>query len=216
MEPAMELYFAYPSTYSQKVLLGLYEKNVDFKPHLIDLTSDEERAGYREFYPLGKVPLLLRGDGRMIPESSIILDYIDQAFPQGPTLIPADQELARQVRLIDRMCDLYLNDPVVSLILESWKPAPEQNLEMMEKAIEKIGIMYRFLGDHLENGQFLVGDSFTLADCSAIPPLYFAKAFADFSSIGNLQGYWDRMSQRPAFVRLQKEAAPHVRALMGE
>ena len=67
----------------------------------------------------------------------------------------------------------------------------------------------------MDRRQFLAGDHFTLADCAAIPPLYYARTFADFSSIDNLQSYWDRMSQRPAFVKLLEEAKPHRQALMG-
>ncbi len=211
----MDLYFSYTSTYSQKVLLGLYEKNVAFTPHLIDLASDEQQRAYHELYPFGKVPLLVRDDGRLLPESSIILDYVDFTFPQAPQLIPRDPEQARHVRLIDRMCDLYLNDPVVSLILESWKPQDRQDLMMMDKAVERVGTMYRFLDAQLQNHAYLAGETFTLADCAAIPPLYYAKAFAPIEPLAKLQQYWERVSQRPAFLRMHKEAEPHVRALMG-
>ena len=211
----MDLYFSYTSTYSQKVLLGMYEKSVPFNPIQVDLADAQAHAAYRELYPFGKVPLLVRDDGRMIPESSIILDYIDHRFPRGPQLIPADHEQALQVRLIDRMCDLYLNDAVVSLILESWKLPGQQEVDIIDKSTEKVGLMYRYLEDHLEGRNFLTGDSFTLADCAAIPPLYYARAFADFASIPNVQAYWERVSQRPAFVRLMKEAEPYVRELMG-
>lgn len=211
----MDLYFSYTSTYSQKVLLGLYEKSVPFNPQPVDLANAGAHARYRDFYPFGKVPLLVRDDGRMIPESTIILEYIDHRFPRGPQLIPADHEQALYVRQMDRMCDLYLNDPVVSLILESWKLPGQQDVDVIDKSTEKVGLMYRYLGDHLEGRAFLAGDHFTLADCAAIPPLYYARAFADFASIDNLQRYWDQVSQRPAFVKLLEQVKPHVQALMG-
>jgi len=211
----MDLYFSYTSTYSQKVLLGLYEKSVPFNPQLVDLADARAHGRYREFYPFGKVPLLVRDDGRMIPESTIILEYIDHRFQRGPQLIPADHEQALQVRLLDRMCDQYLNDPVVTLIFESWKLPGQRDVDIIDRATEKLGIMYRYLNDHLAGRSFLAGDQFTLADCAAIPPLYYARAFADLASVPQLQDYWDRMAQRPAFVRLQKEAEPYVRALMG-
>lgn len=212
----MDLYFSHTSTYSHKVLLGLYEKSVPFNPQPVDLTDVQAHARFQEFYPLGKVPLLVRDDGRMVPESSIILEYIDYRFPRGPQLIPADHEQALQARLLDRLCDQYLNDPVVSLILESWKPVGQQDPDLIDRATKKIGVMYRYLGDHLQGRTFLVGEQFTLADCAAIPPLYYARAFADFVSIDNLQRYWEHVSLRPAFIRLLQETKPHVQALMGE
>lgn len=212
----MDLYFAYLSTYSQKTLLGMYERGVEFTPHLVDLTDPEARAEYQKLYPFGKVPLLIRDDGRMIPESSIILEYIDTGLDGGPYLIPKDPESSRRVRFLDRMCDLYLNDPVVSLIFESWKPTEQQNAEMMQKASEKIGTMYRFMEDQLLDREFLAGNEFSLADCSALPVLYYAKSFAPFSDFPNIKSYWDRVSSRESFVRVKTEAEPYISAVMGE
>ena len=48
----MDLYFSYLSTYSQKVLLGLYEKNVPFTAHMVDLTDPEDREAYRKLLSL--------------------------------------------------------------------------------------------------------------------------------------------------------------------
>lgn len=211
----MDLYFAYLSTYSQKVLLGLYEKGIEFTPHLVDLADEAARAEYRKVYPFGKVPLLVRDDGRLIPESSIILEYIETAFDSKPVLIPSDPEAARRVRFMDRMCDLYLNDPVVSLIFESWKPEDQQSPELMKKASEKIGMMYRFMEDQLSDHPYLAGDQFSMADCAAMPVLFYAKSFAPFDSFEHIQKYWDAVSAREAFVRLKKEAEPYIRAAMG-
>lgn len=212
----MELYFAYLSTYSQKTLLGFYERGAKFTPREVDLADADAREEYRKLYPFGKVPLLVRDDGRMIPESSIILEFMDTHCEGGPFLIPKDPEASRRVRFLDRMCDLYLNDPVVSLIFESWKPLEQQNREMMQKASEKIGIMYRFMEDQLEQRAFLAGDDFSLADCSALPVLHYAKSFAPFDTSPSIQAYWDRLSTREAFQRVKQEAEPYIKAAMGE
>ena len=211
----MDLYFAYLSTYSQKVLLALYEKDIAFTPHFVDLTSEEDRAEYRKLYPFGKVPLLIRDDGRLIPESSIIVEYLETAFPQSPQLIPEDPEEARKVRFMDRMCDLYLNDSVVSLIFESWKPDEQRDSAMMEKASEKIGIMYRFMDDQLSQSEYLAGAEFSMADCAALPVLLYAKSFASFADFDNITRYWETVSQRPAYLKLKTEAEPYVKAVMG-
>ena len=211
----MDLYFAYLSTYSQKVLLALYEKDIPFTGHLVDLTSEEDRAEYRNIYPMGKVPLLIRDDGRLIPESSIIVEALELDFPQGPTLIPSNPEQARRVRFMDRRCDLYLNDPVVSLIFESWKPEAQRDAAMMAKASEKIGIMYRFMDDQLAESEYLGGGEFSLADCSAIPVLFYANSFAPFAECKNISRYWEQVSKRPAYLKLKTEAEPYVKAAMG-
>ncbi len=211
----MDLYFAYLSTYSQKVLLALYEKDIPFTPHLVDLSSEQDRAEYHKLYPFGKVPLLVREDGRLIPESTIIVEYLETAFPQAPVLIPKDPEEARKARFMDRMCDLYLNDPVVSLIFESWKPEEQRDSEMMAKASEKIGIMYRYMEDQLAQTEFLAGDTFTMADCAAMPVLFYANSFAPFGGFDHIHRYWESVSQRPAFLKLKQEAEPYIKAVMG-
>ena len=212
----MELYFAYPSTYSQKTLLALYEKGVEFTPKLVNLTEPSEREAYRQLYPLGKIPLLIRDDGRLIPESTIIIEYLEEAFPEEPQLIPKDPEAARQVRFLDRMCDQYLNDPVVNLIFESMKPEAEQNQAQMEKSSELISVLYGLLNQQLADRRFLAGDTFTMADCSAIPALYYARSFADFSIFEHIGSYWERLQEHPSWKRVRKEAGPYIKAILGE
>ena len=123
----MQLYYFPPSTYSQKALIALEEKNVSFEREIVNLFDDKVRSEYREFYPLGKIPLLKRDDGWIIPESSIIVEFLETKYPDAQQLIPSDPVLARQTRFMDRMNDLYLNDPVATLLFESWKPETEQD-----------------------------------------------------------------------------------------
>ena len=212
----MELYFAYPSTYSQKVLLALYEKGVEFTPKQVSLMDEKAREEYRQLYPVGKIPLLIKDDGRLIPESSIIIEYLENDFPTDPPLIPKDPELARRVRFLDRMCDMYLNDPVVNIIFETMKPQDQQNSELLEKSTQLIGTLYGLINGQLEGRQFLAGDTFTMADCAAIPPLYYARSFAEFSIFENIGAYWERIQDHPSWRRVHEEAAPHIKAILGE
>ena len=73
----MKLYCALPSPYSQKVLIAFKEKGIKFDPEYVNLMDPEKHAEYKKFYPIGKVPLLVLEDGYMIPESSIIVEYLD-------------------------------------------------------------------------------------------------------------------------------------------
>ena len=211
----MELYFAYPSTYSQKVVLALYEKGIEFTPKLVSLMDEKASEAYKQIYPLGKIPLLIRDDGRMIPESSIIIEYLENEFPTEPPLIPKDPEEARRVRFLDHMCDLYLNDPVVSMIFESMKPQDQQNTELLEKSSHLIGTLYGLLNEQLATRDFVAGDHFTLADCAAIPPLFYARNFAEFSIFEHIGAYWERVQDHPSWKRLREEAAPHIQAILG-
>ena len=206
----MKLYYFPLSTYSQKVLIALYEKEVDFTPQLVDLQSDAGRNEYRKIYPLGKVPLLVREDGWKIPESSIIIEYLDTHFDTGTRLLPTDAEDARQVRFRDRMLDLYLNDSVVTLWFESWKPAGEQDQAAIEKSRFRVGVMYEFMAKDLAQKEWIAGDSFSMADCAAAPVLVYAQQVAPFTEHTNIRQYWQRLSHRPSFQRVLKDAAPYL------
>ena len=82
----MKLHYFPLSTYSQKALIALYEKKVAFTPEIVDLQDPAARAAYRDIYPLGKVPLLTRDEGRMIPESTIIIELLETRRPGAPVL----------------------------------------------------------------------------------------------------------------------------------
>lgn len=85
----LELYHGLPSTCSKKVRLVLYEKGLPFRSHLMDLRKFEQhRPEYLKLNPNGVVPTLVH-DGQVVVESSVIMEYLDDAFPQVP-LRPKD------------------------------------------------------------------------------------------------------------------------------
>ncbi|MDH3768119.1 MAG: glutathione S-transferase family protein, partial [Gammaproteobacteria bacterium] len=129
----MKLYYLPVSTYSQKALIALHEKQLSFEPELVAMLDDDARAKYREIYPIGKVPLLILDNGHMIPESTIIVEYANGASDKGPDLIPGDADSRRQVRFRDRMMDFYINDPITMLFFESRKPEADQDQNLIDQ-----------------------------------------------------------------------------------
>lgn len=96
----MKLYFSPVSAYSQKVRVAFYEKGVPFEPVVVDFMDPAAREAFRKVSLIGKVPFLrLEAEDWSIPESSIIIEYLDQRHPdEGPRLVPAhpDRALARK------------------------------------------------------------------------------------------------------------------------
>ena len=85
----LKLYNFPQSTCSQKVRLTLWEKDIEFLDRPVDSTKREHLSGwYLELNPNGVVPTLIH-DGAVIIDSSVIMEYLDEVFPERP-LTPAD------------------------------------------------------------------------------------------------------------------------------
>jgi glutathione S-transferase len=211
----MKLYFSWLSPYSQKTLVGLYEKGADFTPEVVNLGDPAARAAYQKLYPLGKVPLLALDDGYLIPESTTILEYVDAHVAGGTKLIPADVDRGRRARFFDRQFDLYVNDPFGRIFFAGDAPGVpptnpnEREVRRIESAKRTLGISYDFYDRHFEKNTWVLGDEFTLGDCSAVALLY-AKNVMPFDRHPNLARYVGRLVERPSVARMLKEAAPHL------
>jgi glutathione S-transferase len=202
----MKLYYHPLSTYSQKVLIALYEKGLDFEPIVISLMAPDARDLYRDVYPLGKVPCLQLEDGHIIPESSIIIEYIDPLAE--PTLIKGDADETRRIRFKDRMFDLYLNESVGTLFFQGMKPESGQDPERIEKARFNIATMYSFMENEFSKQPYANGEEFLMSDCAAAPALFYAERVAPFADHENISAYWERLKSRPSVQRTHEEAAP--------
>jgi glutathione S-transferase len=206
----MKLYYHPLSTYSQKVLIALYEKGIEFEPVLVNLMDEESRLTYRDTYPMGKVPCLQLEDGHMIPESSIIIEYIDNMAE--PTLIKGDADETRRIRFKDRMFDLYLNESAGTLLFQGMKPEDQQDPDRISKARQHINTMYRFMENEFGNQDYANGNEFLMADCAAAPALFYAQKVAPFADFANISAYWERLKSRPSIKRTHDEAAPFLSA----
>lgn len=211
---ALKLYYSPLSSYSQKVMIAFAEKQATYEPHVVNLGDPAAREAYRKIYPMGKVPCLVLEDGWTIPESTIIIEYLDTSVKTGTKLIPDDVNLARQTRFFDRMSDFYLNDPVVSLFFTGMKPDSEFKTEALNEAKATLDITYTQIDKHLAGKKYMMGDLFTMADCASAPALAYARMLYPFEKYSNIQTYFNRLAERPSVKKVFDEVAPMIAQFM--
>lgn len=210
----MKLYYFPLSSYSQKVLMALYEKGVEFTPELVMVGDPAVKEAYRKVNPFGKIPTLVLDDGHVIPESSIIIEYLEGHHgDSGTRLIPAETDAARQARFMDRFFDLYINDTMQKIFFDGRKPEAERDPRGVAAAKATMDIAYA-MGDKIMGSRtWGAGEEFTMADCAAAPALAYARMVYPFNEHKNLVAYTERLLARPSFARVLKEAEPYLAML---
>jgi glutathione S-transferase len=104
------LYDSNYATCPRKARLCLYEKGVAFDRHVISLeTGEEHEPWFRKLNPKGLIPVLVH-DGEVLTESSVICQYIDEAF-EGPPLMPSDPYGRARARYWMNRIDVYMHVP---------------------------------------------------------------------------------------------------------
>ena len=94
----LTLYYHPFASFCQKVLIALYENEIPFKPHLVDLGDPSAREAFRAIWPIGRFPVL--GDaerGRVVPESTTIIEYLAVHYP-GPSRAGSRRPRSRRSR----------------------------------------------------------------------------------------------------------------------
>jgi glutathione S-transferase len=192
----MQLYYHPRSPYSHKVMIALAEKRVACETVMV--RPDEDRLA--KLTPLRKVPLLVLDDDWKIPESTIIIEYLDAHFSTGTQLIPEDRDQARQTRFHDRLSDLYVKEPLMELLFKRGDA---------DAAHARIETLLTGFDAHLAKRSWIMGDGFTMADCSLIPGLRYARELHPFERHKHVTAYFARAMERPSVKGLFDELAPH-------
>ncbi len=119
----MKLY-AHPfSSYSQKVLIALYENTTLFEYR--NLEEPEASAELAALWPLKRFPMLL-DDGRCILESSTIVAHLQAHHPGPVSLIPPG-DAGLEVHMLDRVFDNYVMTPMQKVVLDAMRPAADRD-----------------------------------------------------------------------------------------
>jgi glutathione S-transferase len=196
------------SSYCHKALIALYENDSPFEKRVVNLMDPADAAAFKKLWPCGQFPVLQDGD-RIIPESSVIIEYLDAKFPGKTRFIPADSELARQVRAKDRFFDLQLHTHMQKVVGDRFRPADQRDAYGVEQAKKRIDVALDMIDTEMAGKTWAVGDQFSMADCAAAPPLFYInKAFPFGDRHKNAKSYLDRLLERPSYARVIEEAQP--------
>ena len=209
---SLTLYFHPLSSFCQKVLTALYENDTPFEPHVVDLFDEASATAFKKIWPIGKFPVLRdEAKDRTVPESSIIIEYLAQHYPGKSRLVPRDEEAARQTRLRDRFFDLYVNVPMQKIVTDKLRPAGRNDPYGVEDAKKLLQTALGMIDQDMAGRTWAMGDGFTMADCAAAPPLFYANMLMPFGDTQrNAAAYLGRLMERPSFARAVKEAQPYL------
>ncbi len=194
----LEHYHNINSVCAQKVRIALLEKGLQVTEHLLTLRGDQFDPAYLKLNPSGVVPTLVH-DGNAITESSLILYYLDETFPDPP-LMPKSSLLRYRVRLYNKLIDEYLHNSCMILTFatafrpnflkmprELWlaevNKSPLKRRAEYKRSVIEHGLDSEFVTDAiaqhkkllawmdeaLRESKYLAGDAFSNADCAVVP-----------------------------------------------
>ncbi|MGI9150594.1 MAG: glutathione S-transferase [Limnohabitans sp.] len=204
------------SNYYNKLKIQLLEKGVPFEEELVWVKPVEPATLLRS--PMGKIPFLDTPHG-CISESAVCAEYIEQAYPQHP-LMPVDPFEAAKVREILTYLELHVELVARELYPQAFfggqvdEETKVRVRKQLTKGIEGLSKLVKFK-------PYVAGETFTLADCSAIVNLSLAsmasKAVYGEDLLANLpvKAYTQQMSER-ASVQKVNEDKKACMALMAE
>jgi glutathione S-transferase len=201
------------SSYTQKVLIALYENAIPHEFRCLGPDTPQHAAEWLRRWPLRKFPLLVDGE-REVAETSIIIEYLQLAHAGPVRLLPADSMAALDVRFLDRFFDLHVMTPVQHAVGGALSGDEDKRREGLAHAAEKLEWAYAWLEQRLEQrhggASWAAGDDFTLADCAAAPSLFYADwTHPIAASHPLLRAYRSRLLARPSFARTVDEARPY-------
>jgi len=160
----MKLYGGLASPYVARVVLFARLKGLDLAPVMPD--GGIKSPGYLALNPMGKMPVL-EADGRGIPESSVICEYLEDLRPGTGGLpgSPADRATART---LERVFDVYVS-PHGNLLFRNLDPAT-RDASAVTAALQSLETGFGYL-EHFLRAPYAAGAQPSIADCTLLPSL---------------------------------------------
>jgi glutathione S-transferase len=211
----MKLYSLPLSPYSARVRGAIYAKQLDIE---VSLPPEGWRQSeeFRQINPARRVPVLILKDGTALPESGVIVEYLEDAFPAVP-LRPKNAKDLAQVRLITNIADLYVMQAAMPIffLLDVEKidePAAAAGFEKLDRGLAHLESLLR-------PGAYAQGDRISIADVWMTPVRFTLDGLIGFAKRPDLlerypaiAGYTDVIKRDPALSRVWQEMTDGLKA----
>jgi len=162
---------------------------------------------------MGGMPVLVDPEAdEVLPESSIVMEYVDAFAAERPRLLPGDRRAALEVRRWDRFFDAHVQTPMQAIVADRLRPEDARDPTGVETARRTLDTAYGVLQEHLAGRDgWIAGDDFSLADCSAAPALFYGRAVHGWDAEAHpaITAYYRRLVARPSVRRVVDEARPY-------
>jgi glutathione S-transferase len=213
----MKLYYSPLSVYSAKPRIAMYEKAIAHETRLVNWTPATGWIKPEELprlNPKAQIPVLVDGD-TVVPDSTIILEYLDECVPKTPLFPTGAAERAR-CRILEDLGDTLLAPNLGVLVREIFlKPDPStRDRAAVEQVMAELTRQYRRLDRELGKREYLCGE-FSVADISCFSPINIASIMqaAPLPEFDNLAKWLSRMQSRPSVSRYLTEFAGAIKQL---
>lgn len=212
----MKLFGANLSPFVRKAIVTLNLKGITYD-HEVVMPGDNSPA-YRAISPLGKIPALVDGD-LSICDSSVICDYLDDAYP-SPATRPADPKQRARARWLEEFADTRVAETTAVIFRERLvKPKllgqqPDEARLAKVLAEEQPGVL-AYLEQQVPAAGFLFGD-FLTADIALVSPIItaeYAGLAIDGAHYPRLAAFLQRVKEHPAVAAALRDEAAMLRAL---
>ena len=198
------------SPYVRKVRIALAEKGVDYENNQVVHFALPD--GFEKLHPLKKIPVWSTDDGENIPDSSVIIAYLDKVHPE-PKLIPEAPVLFARALFLEEFADSALSMSIATIFLEKFaapmflgKPTNE---ELIQKVLERdLPPLFAHLDATIGDRRFMVGDSFSIADIAIASPFNNFRHTGteiDRDAYPNLRRYADSLIEHPTIAKIFAE-----------
>jgi glutathione S-transferase len=202
--------YAHPfASYCQKVLIALYENDTPFIYRRLVPEDPSAMRELEEYWPLKKFPVLVE-NGRVLLESSVIIEYLLIRHPGPVRLIPADPEAALNVRIMDRFFDNYIMTPMQKIVADFIRTKGDRDPLGVKEARSGLDSAYGWLDGVMKKRPWAGGAEFSMADCAAAPSLFYSEWVHEIGEkFSHVRAYRRRLLERPSVARTIDEARPY-------
>lgn len=190
------LYHDTPSSNCDRSKIVLAEKRLSWESVRVRLAQKEQKKPeFLKLNPYGKIPVLV-DDGKVLFESCIINEYLDEKYPDPP-LMPKDPYLRGRGRVLIDYALNYAHEPYWALRGEMLKSHAQQNQAVLAETRDKLRRLFTYLDEELNNKDFFTG-GFSLTDIAILPRLVRMETYGAVPapSLPRLGAWLERMKAR--------------------